>query len=120
MILDPAHSPDPSSSGVPNTVMVPFEIFSVVLIAEKIAEEAIKLCPHACPIPGSASYSARKATDGFPFPTIFSALKAVGIFKNLSVTLNPCNFRILISNLDDSNSLLPISLRSCIFKASFQ
>lgn len=38
---------------------------------------AIRLWPHACPIPGSASYSALKATTRPPVPRLYSTSRAV-------------------------------------------
>src|SRR2546425_602726 len=59
--------PPPSSAGVPITWIRPFgsSVFTAASAAPAPAPEvAITLCPHAWPMPGSASYSHRIAIVG--------------------------------------------------------
>ena len=50
---------------------------------------AIKLWPHACPMPGRASYSQRKAIVGPGISLEYSAQKEVSMLQKFCVTVKP-------------------------------
>ena len=54
------------------------------------------LCPHPCPIPGRASYSARIATLGPGFPVLYFPIKEVGSPAKFVSTVKPCFFNISV------------------------
>ncbi len=72
--------PPPSSAGVPTRSTVPGSASRCRASARKApsAPPAMRLCPHACPISGSASYSARMATRGPRAALPMRARNAVG------------------------------------------
>src|SRR5690606_29690185 len=83
----------PSSAGVPSRTTRPAGA-SAEASASRAArnaptpDAAMTLCPHAWPIPGSASYSAQIAIVGPPVPA--SARKAVGTPCAPSFAVTPC------------------------------
>src|SRR5207247_1843326 len=84
--------PPPSSAGVPITWTRPFGSWPLTAASAAPApapEVAMMLWPHACPIPGSASYSQRMATVG-PSPVSMVARKAVSTPPTPCSTLKPC------------------------------
>src|SRR5512138_3330219 len=89
----------PSSAGVPMTWMRPGKgsVRSAAAMAAPVPAVAITLCPHACPMFGSASYSAMIAMVGpGPAPAIV-ARNAVGSPPTPRSTAAPCLARKSVS-----------------------
>ena len=96
--------PPPSSAGVPISFISPgkFPLRARKPKNAPILVIAIRLCPHACPIPGRASYSANNAITGpFEFPFI-EAVKAVGksliLLILISYLINKVSIFLIASN----------------------
>ncbi len=98
-----------SSAGVPSTVIVTPSSSATLAAAIPAPTDiaAIRLCPHAWPMPGRQSYSAQMPMCSGPLPA--RAMNAVGIPATPFSTRNPAASNVSDSHADAFSSSKPNS-----------